>query len=164
MRSPAGRFRFWLVLLLLVVAHFAVRPRLGDPRFAPDFLLIALLFLAIRTRPGVGAAAGFVLGILTDALAPTAFGAAALATTIVGFGAGWIKGMFVTENLLINALFVLVAAWLRDVIQVVASNQMAGSALLAQLAVWSPLAALATAATALVLRLLFRGWLDPRAS
>ena len=40
----------WAVLLLLVALHFYVRPRLGDPRFAPDFVLIALLFVAASTR------------------------------------------------------------------------------------------------------------------
>jgi rod shape-determining protein MreD len=156
------RYRYWVVLLLLVVAHFALRPRMGDPRYTPDFLLIALLFLAIRARPGLGAIAGFVVGILTDAVAPTAFGAAALATTIIGFGAGWIRSMFVTDNLLINALFVFVAAWLRDIIQVLASNQLEGQRLLWQLIAWSPLAALSTAGAALLVRIFLRSWLDTR--
>ena len=157
------RYRFWIVLILLAAAHFAVRPLLGDPRFAPDFLLIALLFLAIRARPGVGAMAGFGVGILTDAVAPTAFGAAALATTVVGFGAGWIRAMFVTDNLLINAVFVFAAAWLRDVVQVLASNQLAGHTLVWQLFIYSPLAALSTAIAAFLVRLFLRSWLDTRA-
>ena len=158
MRS--SNLRFGTVLVLLAVAQFALRPRLGDPRFAPDFLLIALLFLAIRTRPGVGAVAGFVAGVVSDAVAPTAFGAAALATTLIGFGAGWIRAMFVTDNLLINALFVFGAAWLRDIIQLVVANQLAGHALLWQAGVYSPIAALTTAVTAFLIRLFFRSWLD----
>jgi len=150
-------------MLLLVLLHFLVRPRLGDPRFAPDFLLIAVLFLAIQFRPGAGALAGFVVGILTDAIAPTAFGAAALATTVVAFGAGWIKALFVTDNLLINALFVFAAAWLRDIIQVLASHQLGGGSLVWQLLVYSPLAALSTSAAAFVVRLLFRSWIEARA-
>jgi rod shape-determining protein MreD len=143
----------------LVLAHFALRPRLGDPRFAPDFVLIALLFLAIRTRPGVGAGAGFLVGLLTDAVAPTAFGAAAFATTAVGYLAGWLKAVFFADNLLVNALFVFVAAWVRDAIEVLAGNQLSGGALAWQLLAWSPLAGLATSAAALVVLLLFRGWL-----
>ncbi len=146
-------------MLGLVVAHFVLRPRLGDPRFAPDFVLIALLFLAIRTRPGVGAGAGFLVGLLTDAVAPTAFGAAALATTVVGYLAGWLKAVFFADNLLVNALFVFVAAWVRDAIAVLAGNQLAGGALAWQLLAWSPLAGLATSAAALVVLLFFRGWL-----
>jgi len=164
MRSRGAQARFWLVMLLLVVAHYGLRPRLGDPRLAPDFLLIALLFFAIRVRPGAGAAAGFIVGLLQDAVAPTAFGASALATTVVGFGAGWIKAMFVADNLLINALFVFAAAWLRDAITLVTSNQLGGGALAWQLAVWSPLAALSTAAAAFLVRLIFRPWLSVRAA
>jgi hypothetical protein len=66
----------------------------------------------------------------------------------------------VADNLLVNALFVVVASWLRDIIQVVASNQLAGTALLWQLFVLSPAAALATAVAASLVRLLFRSWLD----
>ncbi|MBI1723328.1 MAG: rod shape-determining protein MreD [Gemmatimonadetes bacterium] len=159
MRNRAAAIRFWGVLLGLLVAHFALRPRLGDPRFAPDFVLIALLFLAIRTRPGVGAAAGFSVGLLTDAVAPTAFGAAAFATTGVGYLAGWLKAVFFADNLLVNALFVFVAAWARDVIEVLAGNQLSGGALAWQLLAFSPLAGLATSAAALVVLLFFRGWL-----
>lgn len=164
MPRRGDRFKFWAALLLLAVAQFALRPRLGDPRWAPDFLLIAVLFLALRTRPAAGAAAGFVVGLMTDAVAPTAFGAAALATTLVGFGAGWVKALFVADNLLVNVLFVFGASWLRDIIQVLASNQLKGGALLWQLLAWSPLAALSTAAAAVVVRMLFRGWLDPRSN
>ena len=156
------RGRFAVVLLLLVVAQYALRPRLGDSRFAPDFLLIAVLFLALRSRPAVGAVAGFIVGLLGDAVASTAFGASALATTLVGFATGWARNMFVADNLLINALFVFVATWLRDIIQVVASNQLAGGALLWQLFVLSPAAALSTAAAAAAVRLLFRSWVDQR--
>lgn len=156
----SGRFVF--LLALLVVAQYTLRPRLGDARYAPDFLLIAVLFLALRTRPAVGAIAGFGVGLVSDAVAPTAFGAAALATTLVGFGAGWVKALFVADNLLVNGLFVFAAAWLRDIIQVVASNQLSAGAMLWQLLIWSPAAALTTAVAALLLRLVFRSWLEPR--
>lgn len=161
MRS-AALLRFAAVMALLLVLHFVVRPRLGDPRFAPDFVLVALLFLAIRTRPGVGAGAGFLVGISIDAVAPTAFGAAALAYTAIGFLAGWVKVVLFAENAVMTALFVLLAAWLRDVIQVVASNQLTGHALTWQLLVYSPLAAVTTALAALVVLVIFRRWLGLR--
>jgi rod shape-determining protein MreD len=162
-RRP-GVVRFAAVMLLLVALQFLARPRLGDPRIAPDFLLVALLFLAIRTRPAVGAAAGFLVGLAIDALAPTAFGAAALAFTVTGFMAGWIKSLVFADNYLMTSLFVLVAAWLRDAIQTAAANQLSGGALGWQLLVYSPLAALTTAAAALVALLIFRQWLGLRAA
>ncbi len=162
MRNTPALARFWGLLLLLVALHFAVRPRLGDPRFAPDFVLVALLFFAVRTRPGAGAAAGFLVGLMTDALAPTAFGSAALACTVVGYGAAWLTTLTFADNLLINALFVFAASWLRDAVQVLAANQLAGGALAWQLLAWSPLSGLTTAAAAFAVLLVFRGWLAAR--
>jgi rod shape-determining protein MreD len=162
MKNAPALARFWGLLLLLVALHFALRPRLGDPRFAPDFVLIALLFFAVRMRPGAGAAAGFLVGLMTDAVAPTAFGSAALACAVVGYGAGWVRRLTFADNLLINALFVFAASWLRDVVQVLAANQLAGGALAWQLLAWSPLAGLTTAAAAFAALLLFRGWLAAR--
>jgi rod shape-determining protein MreD len=162
LRIAASQARFWAVLLLLVVLHFWLRPLLGDPRFAPDLILIALLFFSIRERPGLGAVAGFLVGLTADAVAPTSFGAGALAGTLVGFLSGWVKAMFVADNVLITALFVFVAAWLRDAVEVVAGNQLSASAALWQLVAVAPLAALTTAATALLFLIVFRSWLARR--
>jgi rod shape-determining protein MreD len=148
-----------VVLALLLAAHFVLRPRLGDPRFAPDFLLVALLFFAIRVRPMAGTAAGFVLGLVTDAVSPTAFGAAALACTVVGYLAGWLKSVVFADNLLVTALFVFAAAWVRDAVEVLAAHQLVGGALVWQLLAYSPLAAVSTAAAATVTLVVFRGWL-----
>ncbi len=164
-RRVRGRtLRFAAVMAVLLVLQFLVRPRLGDSRFTPDFLLIAVLFLGIRTRPGIGALAGFVVGISMDAVSPTAFGAGALAWTITGFVGGWIKALVFAENVLMMALFVVVAAWLRDAIQVLAANQLAGHGLAWQLLVHSPLAALATGVAALIILLAFRSWLGLRSA
>jgi rod shape-determining protein MreD len=159
MRVAPARLKLAAVLVLLIAAHFAVRPRFASTRFAPDLVLVALLFFAIRSRPGAGAAAGFVIGLLADAVAPTAFGAGAFALTIVGYLAGWLKAVVFADNLLVNALFVFAASWTRDVLQVLASSQLRGGALGTQLLVVSPVAALSTSAAALVVLLLFRGWL-----
>jgi rod shape-determining protein MreD len=164
LRNAASQARFWAVLLLLVVLHFVLRPHLGDPRFAPDLVLVALLFFAIRERPGLGAVAGFLVGLTIDAVAPTSFGAGALAGTLVGFLSGWVKAMFVADNVLITALFVFVAAWLRDAVEVLAGNQLGAKAAALQLLTFTPLAALTTAATALVFLFLFRPWLARRPS
>ena len=160
MRVAPDRLKLSAALLLLVAAHFILRPRFAPSRFAPDLILVALLFLAIRTRPAVGAVAGFLVGLLSDAVAPTTFGAGAFALTIVGFAAGWLKAVVFADNLLVNALIVFAASWLRDILQVAASNQLRGGALGMQLLVLSPGAALSTAAAALVAMILLRGWLS----
>ncbi len=160
--ARVGLLQLLAVPAILPVLHFWLRPRLGDPRVTPDLLLLGLLILAMRVRPGVGAAAGFLVGLTLDAVAPTAFGAGALACTVVGFLAGWVRTMFVTENVLVAGLFVFAAAVLRDLIQVVVSGQLDGRALVWQLLVLSPIAALATAAAGLVIFAVTGRWSSGR--
>ncbi len=162
MKAPGRGVRVGLVMALLVVAQFALRPRLGDPRYAPDFVLVALLLFAVRVRPMAGTVAGFLVGLVTDAVAPTAFGSATLALTVVGYGAGWLKAIVFPDNVLVTAVFVFGAGWVRDAVEVLLARQLQGGGLAWQLLAVSPLASLSTAAAAVVTLLLFRGWLRQR--
>jgi rod shape-determining protein MreD len=155
--SRASRVQLVLVMGLLVLLHFYLRPRLGSARVSPDFLLIALVFFAMRSGPGAGALAGFVVGIVNDALTPAAFGAGALAHTVVGYLAAWGRAVFFADNLLVNAAFVAVALWVRDFILLLASGTGQGRLLL-ELTLNSPLQALSTAGFALLVLAAFREW------
>jgi rod shape-determining protein MreD len=155
--ARANRIQLLLVMGLLVLLHFYLRPRLGSARVSPDFLLIALVFFAMRAGPGAGAVAGFLVGLVSDALTPAAFGAGALAHTVVGYLAAWGRAVFFADNLLVNAAFVAVALWLRDLILLVASGTSQGALLMA-LALTSPVQALSTAVTALLILAAFREW------
>jgi len=157
----AGRVRFSLVMLLLVGLQFYVRPRLGNPHVAPDFLMLGLMIFAIRSRPGAAAFAGFLIGFASDALTPARFGAAMLANTLVGYAAAWGRAVFFADNLLVNAGFIAVGLWLRDLLVLMASGA-GGKELAVQLGVWSPLMALSTAVTGIVVLTVFRDWLDIR--
>jgi rod shape-determining protein MreD len=155
------RLQIALVLLGLVAAHFYIRPRLWDTRAAPDFLLLALLLFAIRSRPGTAAIAGFVVGLTADVLTPARFGAGALAHTIVGYLAAWGRAVFFPDNLLVNAGLFAVGTWLRTLIVMVASGT-GGAELAAVMAVWSPLQAIMTALAGVAVVLVFRDWLAIR--
>ena len=67
-RRAADRYPIVIVIGLLLALHFYLRPRLWDGRGAPDFLMLALMLVAIRSRPGVGAVVGFLVGLTTDIL------------------------------------------------------------------------------------------------
>jgi rod shape-determining protein MreD len=155
--SRANRVQLVLVMALLVLLHFYLRPRLWSARVSPDFLLIALVFFAMRAGPGAGALAGFAVGVVNDALTPAAFGAGALAHTVVGYLAAWGRAVFFADNLVVNAAFVAVALWVRDLILLVASGTAQGR-LLVELTVNSPLQALSTAVFALLVLAAFREW------
>lgn len=155
--SRANRLQLALVIAVLVLLHFYLRPRLWSARASPDFLLIALVFFAMRAGPGPGALAGFVTGLVNDALTPAAFGAGALAHTVVGYLAAWGRALFFADNLLVNAAFVAVALWLRDLVLLVASGT-PQERLFVELMLQSPLQALSTAVFAVLLLAAFREW------
>jgi rod shape-determining protein MreD len=139
--------------------HFSIRPWLGNPRWAPDFMMLALMTFAIRARPGHAAVGGFVVGIIGDALAEGAFGAGALAHTVVGYLQAWGKDVFFPDNYLVNAGFFFAGVWIRDLLVLLASGRVGAEALLLHLATWSLLLALTTTLAGLVLMALFRDWL-----
>jgi rod shape-determining protein MreD len=155
--ARASRLQLALVLAILVLLHFYVRPRLWSARISPDFLVIALMLFAMRTSPGIGAVAGFVVGLAADALTPARFGAAALAHTVVGYLASWGRSLFFADNLLVNAGFVAAGLWLRDLVLLVASGTDRGR-LLVELTIYSPLQALTTALFAILALAAFREW------
>ena len=148
------------MLLLLIALHFVLRPFLGDVRVAPDLLLLALLVYAIQARPGDAAIAGFIVGLVADALTPVAFGAGALAHTCVGYLAAWGKAVFFAESVPVSAGFFLVGSWLRDLLVLVAGRHLGDRTLVWQLVLWSPLKALTTAVVGILVLLLFRRWLE----
>ena len=158
------RYRFYIVLLVLVALQFTIRSRLGDDRVAPDFLLLALLIYSIRAQPGKGAAAGFVVGLLRDALTPASFGAGALAHTLVGYLSAWGKAVFFAENLFVNGCLFFAGTWFRNLALALASGQLKGGMLGWELLVWSPLQSLTTAAVGVVVLWMFRRTMSMRLS
>jgi rod shape-determining protein MreD len=152
------RWRFVGLLAALVLAQFTLRARVGGERLAPDFLLVALQLFAIRAEPGPGAVAGFVLGLVRDALTPASFGSGALAHTLVGYLTGWGKAVFFVENVIVNGAFFFAGTWLRNAVVGVASGTLRDDRLVHELFVTSPLQGLTTAAFGVALLLAFRGW------
>src|SRR6185437_6127679 len=128
---------------------YTLRPLLAW-RASIDFLIVALLLGAVRMRPGWAAVYGFLLGLVSDSLALSGFGAAALAMAIVGFSASWLKAVFFADNLALNAFFLFLAKWVFDLIFLVVGHRSHGAELAMQLFVWSPLAAAVTAVAGVI--------------
>lgn len=149
------------MVVALVALQFTLRPLL-DWRAGVDFLVIGALVVAVRVRPGAAAVVGFVLGLMTDAMAPTSLGAATLAMTVIGFSASRLKAAFFADDLLLNAIFVFVGKALFDVIYLLAEGRLSGVALLWQLLLWTPLASVATAIVGLVVLAVVRPSLEQR--
>jgi len=140
---------------ILIVMHYTLRPLLAW-RSSIDFLLIALVFGSVRTRPASAAVYGLVLGLAADSLALGAFGAGALAATIVGYSASWLKAVFFADNFALNTIFLFVGKWLFDLVYMLMARRMHGVEMLVQLVLWTPLAALVTALAGVVIIALLR--------
>ena len=91
-----GVVRTTIAIVILILLDFSVRPLLGW-RAEIDFRIIALLLAAVRMRPGSAAVLGCIMGLVADSLTPHAFGAGALAMTVVGYMASWLKAVFFAE-------------------------------------------------------------------
>jgi rod shape-determining protein MreD len=155
------RVQLLLVMLLLLALQFYLRPRLGNARVSPDFLLIGLMLFAMRSGAGAGAVAGFLVGLIGDSLTPARFGAGALAHTLVGYFAAWGRALFFADNMLVNAGFVAVGLWFRDLIVLMTSGT-EHRQLFTELTLYSPLQALTTAGFALLVLITFRAWFSIR--
>lgn len=151
------------IFVFLVLLHYSVRPLTGT-RVTIDFLVIAVLLLAVRLRPGGAAFVGFATGLITDSLTPLSLGAGGLALTVIGFLASWLKAVFFADNVLLHGMFFFAGKWAYDVLYLLAERRMDAGTLLVQLVVWSPLSALATAVVGVVLILVLRSSLEPQAA
>lgn len=156
-----GAVRTILVCAILIVLHYTLRPLLAW-RASVDFLIVALLLGSVRLRPGLAAVYGFLLGLTADSLSVGTFGAAALAMSIVGFAASWLKAVFFADNLALNGFFLFLAKWLFDLIFLLVAHRAQGTELLMQIFVWSPLSAAVTAVAGVIALSLLRPLMEAR--
>lgn len=157
---PVDLARTLVAFVVLVLLHYTLRPVLGW-RVGPDFLIIALLLVAIRVRPGTAAVLGLVMGIVADSLELHAFGAGALAMCCIGFGASWLKAVFFADDMFLNAFFFFAGKWAFDVLFLLAEHRIGGGELVRELLVWSPITAVITALWGLLTLLILRPILRP---
>jgi len=154
-RSRGGVGRVAIILAVLLGLQFYARPRLWDGPSSPDFLVIGLLLLSIRSRPGAAALLGFCVGLVADVLTPAHFGAGMLSHTVVGYLAAQGRALVFADNIIVTAGLFASGLWLRNAIMLLASNTDRGQ-LLSALGIWSPLQAVTTALAGLVIVILFR--------
>lgn len=134
------------VLILLDLAVLSVLRTRG----LVDLLLLAVVAIAGRTRPGTAAMAGFALGVLRDSTAPDVFGASALALSVVGYGVARLSAGVFEERLAATAAALAVARFVADALFVLAAGRLHGTALLLHLLWWAPLGAAVTTIVGLV--------------
>ena len=152
-----------LLCAVLVFLHYTLRPLLAW-RASADFLIIALLLASVRVRPGVAAILGFVLGLASDSLALGAFGAGALAMTLIGFSWSRLKAVFFADHVLLNGFFLFLGKWAYEIMMNLVERRMHGAELVIQLLVWSSLSAAVTAVAGVLALMMLRPVLETRGS
>ncbi len=88
---------FFIGLTAVLVQAFFV-PLIEIGVWRPNVVLIAVLYIGYRYGMIPGALAGFVLGILQDALSPLPLGISSLAGSIIGFSAGQVRQLKLALN------------------------------------------------------------------
>ncbi len=156
-----SRIGLGLVMLTLLVLEFYARPRIWESRVSPDFLMIALLIVAMGSRPGTGAIIGFVVGMATDALTPARVGAGMLAHTIIGYLGAWGRAVFFAENILVHGAMFFAGVWLRN-LMVLAASGGAGGSFFREAFVVAPLQGLSTAVAGVMVLYVVKEWLAIR--
>ncbi|MCJ7629043.1 MAG: hypothetical protein MUO50_11730 [Longimicrobiales bacterium] len=112
-----------LAPLFLVGLHFFLHVGLSIGRAAPDLLTLALLLAVGKRGMGWGGALGFFLGLLEDAFSILAFGANALAMTVVGILGARTRDLFVGDSLLFFLAYLASGKLLRELIHWVAVGE-----------------------------------------
>jgi rod shape-determining protein MreD len=106
-------FLFFVAAILQTV----VVPRIGIYGAQPSFLLILTIMAALRHGSLTGCILGFMSGLFCDVYAPVEWlGAYSLSFCIVGFTIGQINESFINLNLLLKAVVLLLADFLKDII------------------------------------------------
>jgi rod shape-determining protein MreD len=148
---------------ILIFLHYTLRPLLSW-RAAPDFLIIALLLASVRVRPGLAAMFGFILGLTSDSVALSSFGAGALAMTLIGFVWSRLKAVFFADHVLLNGFFLFLGKWAYEIVMNLVERRMHGAELLMQILVWSSLSAAVTAVAGVLALMLLRPVLETRSA
>ncbi|MDQ6827248.1 MAG: rod shape-determining protein MreD [Gemmatimonadota bacterium] len=147
--------RVTVAFVILLILNYTLRPLLSWWA-SPDFLVIALLLVAIRVRPGTAAIIGFVMGLVMDAVSLQSFGASALGMSLVGFVASWLKAVFFADDLWLNAFFFFLGKWAFDIVFLIANHKVGGMEFVREAVIRSPVAAAITAAAGLISILVLR--------
>ena len=159
MRQPSRTAGLVLLFVVLVALHYSARPVLAW-RAGADFLLIGVLLIAVRMRPGTAALVGLAAGVASDALSPAAFGAGAMAMTLVATMASWLKAEFFAEHLGLTAVFLLGGKLAFDAIFLLMEQRIGVGEIAMQLITWSLLSAMVTAIAGLTVLVIFRPFTD----
>ena len=144
-----------LLVPLLATLHFFIHLGLGIGTAAPDLLTLALLLAAREVGMGTAGGIGLVFGLLEDSFSVLAFGANAVALTVVGIVGARTREFFVGETVLFFFFYLAGGKWLRELVHWVVAGEGIRGAFLDDLIVGGTVAAIYMALVGIVILLPF---------
>ena len=155
MASSRNRPSYWVLIVLLVIAHLILRLAFGLGVNAPDLLTVAVLLAARRARGSVAAAIGLGLGVLNDALSLIAFGAEAVTFTLIGYIGARSRDLFEGDSHLFVWVYVFLGKWIHDVLYTFIAGAERGD-MVGMFLIQAPIHAAYAAFSAVVALMLYR--------
>lgn len=139
------RSRLIALVAVCALAAMTVEDDIAVVGAAPDFLVVAAVYVALSLGAAGGTAAAFGLGVFRDALFLDFFGIHALGFTILGYGIGKMRETVYLQGPAVDLAIVATAKLALDVLVLAVASRGAWAAFEARFFWESPLAALYTA-------------------
>jgi cell shape-determining protein MreD len=133
----------WVLVVLVLLLHFALHPVLSGWPAGPDLLAGGLLLGSLQLRAGQAAGFGFALGLLEASMALSGLGTLMLVFTLTGYVGARLRDLFYSDSARFVPTFLVVGVLL---IQWVVAALVNWPPEARFLLIHAPLAAVATAA------------------
>jgi rod shape-determining protein MreD len=115
-------WRVWATVVGLAFMHYFLQIGMGLDA-APDLLTVALLLAAREVGMGTAAGIGFAFGLLLDAFSLLAFGANAVAMTVLGAAGARTRDWFVGDSFFFVVSYLFLGKWVKDLLHWVAVGE-----------------------------------------
>jgi rod shape-determining protein MreD len=102
--------------LVAFVGDALVAPLIDIAGRAPDFPIIALVLLALSAGAAPATMGGFAIGLVQDLGNPPLLGLRSLCKCVLGFGLGRMRGRLVHGVLVVDAVMIVLAVLLHDLV------------------------------------------------
>ena len=111
---PSNRQTNFILMVLLGLTAILIQaffvPLIEIGVWRPDIVLLAVLYIGYRYGVIQGVLAGFIFGLIQDAMSPLPLGISSLANTIIGFAAGQMRQLKLAYNarVLVSVILILI--------------------------------------------------------
>ena len=103
-----------ITFVVCILLQACIAPNIAILGASPNFLLIPVLLLALRSGIGVASIAGFFLGLLYDGMNSATIGCMALVFVLIAWGIGAIAGNMDTSSISLALIFAGVGSLLSE--------------------------------------------------